>query len=198
MIEFIIFAWVNASWPTVIWCWLRNSKWWNNILKSELSNHLLENAFVTCKVKFTACYVCVFRLETKNFICIFFVTDTNINVLHKVWHNLLSLFACPKLLSEVKVTRNCYAVSLSSFTSSLCKFSGSVWNSRSNTCEVEPVSTFKDFVKIEIRNACCCDWWVGSVICNVWRSHWRTCFKEVDTKSVAALSDVLCFNTVFS
>ena len=33
---------------------------------------------------------------------------------------------CTKLLSEVKVTRNCYTVSLSSFTSSLCKFSGSV------------------------------------------------------------------------
>ena len=103
MVEFLCIAAVYASRPAVVGSGMRNSQGGYYIFKVEFFNHLLKYALVSCKLKLAACNVRFSGLEAENLFRVFFITDANVNILHKICHNALSFFACPKLLSEVQV-----------------------------------------------------------------------------------------------
>ena len=76
MIEFLTI--IDCCRPAVIGCGITLTKGTYYVLKSETVNHLLEDILVACKLKITACNICITGFEAENLLCILFVTDTYI------------------------------------------------------------------------------------------------------------------------
>ena len=198
VIELLGISGVDASRPTVIGSGMAYTQRGYAVLEVELVNHLLEDRLVTSQLQLTAGNIGIAGLEAKYQLSIFFVTDTYINVLHQVSHNLLSLLGAPQLLTEVQVYGYLYAVLLSSDQSLLGQLCCSVGYSGGNTGEVEPVSAFEDLIEVEISLGCGRDRGMCSIVYNLGRSHGRTALQVVDTQSLTASCDVLGLYVVLS
>ena len=126
VIELLGISGVDASRPAVIGSGMAYTQRGYAVLEVELVNHLLEDGLVTSQLQLTAGNIGIAGLEAKYQLSIFFVTDTYINVLHQVGHNLLSLLGAPQLLTEVQVYGYLYAVLLSSDQSLLGQLCSSI------------------------------------------------------------------------
>ena len=169
----------------------------NNIFESEFFHHLLKDTFVAFSICVTGLNVCI-RFEAQAKFCIFFVTDTYINKLHQRFHNRLCFFLCPQFLTEIQVNRNSYTMTFCSFTSQTSQFGSLVRDSRSDARPMEPVSAFHDSVKVEVNSVGFSNSRMSAVIDNLARTHRSTCFKIVDTYTIAATSNKVCLHTILT
>ena len=186
---------IDKSLPAVVCSRERFAESRNNIFESELLHHALEDSVVTLSISLTALYVSIW-LEAQAELSIFLITDANINILHQRTHNRDSLLRSPELLAEVEVNRNSYAVTLSSLTSQLGKFSSLVADSWSNTAPMEPLGTLHNLIEIEIRWVSLSNCAVCTVVDYLGWAHRSTSLGIVETYAVATTSDELCINAV--
>jgi len=93
VIEFARFTVVNASRPAVIRSGAAYAEGRNAVFESQILNHSAEDILVTFKLQIAAGYVSFAGLVAENEVGVLFVTDADVNVFHKVGHNLFSLFA---------------------------------------------------------------------------------------------------------
>ena len=91
----------NAGRPAVIGSAVALAQRADDILEAELISHLVEDVNVSCQFQLAGGNIGVARLKAQNLLCIFFIADADINVLHQVGHNLLSLLRGPQFLTEV-------------------------------------------------------------------------------------------------
>ena len=92
---------VDTSRPAIVRSGTTYTQRGYTIFKVELVYHLLEDGLITSQFKLTTGNIGSTGLESQNQFSIFFVTDTYINILHQIGHNLLCLLGGPQLLTEV-------------------------------------------------------------------------------------------------
>ena len=187
------FTVINHCLPAIMTC--RESR--NNIFESEFFSHCLEDTLVAFSISLSTFYISV-GFEAQTELCIFFVTDTNINKLHQRLHDGLCFFFRPEFLTEVEVNRYRNAMTFCSFASQFCQLGSLIGDSGSDTGPVEPIGTFHDCIKIEVSCICFSNGRMCTVIDYFAGTHRSTCFKIVDTYAVATTGNEICFYTIFA
>ena len=160
----------------------------DDILEAELLAHLTEDAFVAGSVGLAALNIGV-GLETKAELCILFVADADVYILHQRAHNADGLLARPQLLAEVEVHAHGDTVTLGSLAGQARQLSSLVADGGRDTAPVEPVGTLHDLVEVEVSGHRLGDGAVCTVVDDLRGAHRGTRLSIVQPHAVATTGD---------
>ncbi len=196
MIKFLCIPGINTCGPAVIRCGMAHAQGGHTVLKMVVGYHLLKNGLISCQLQIPAGDIRFAGFIPQHQLCIFFVSNAYIHILHQVFHDFLGLLRRPEFLAEIQVHRYLYAVLPGRLQGLLRQYGSRVGYRRGNSCKVKPVCPFEYGVKVKIchsrgRNGRMCP-----VINHLGRSHGRTALQIIYAETFPASGDMLCAHAI--
>ena len=166
----------------------------HEVAEAELLHRLAEDVLVAFGIRPAAFHVCIGAVA-KARLCVFFVADAYINVLHEGAHDALCLLGRPEFLAIVEVA----ADGCSGF---LCRDaclpeaqSRAVAQGWCDAAPVEPVGTTENLVEVEVIGRRLADAAVCPVVDDLAGTQAAARLQIIDAKALSSAHDVVCVHS---